>query len=90
VALVLNLTESQNKRWDLTVEGFPNGPYGTGTMMYLNLDADDKNHIVPSKIRFNRLCSSDIDDFLNLENTPIFYDEELTWNDEFTQLTDRE
>jgi len=55
----------------------------------LNLDEDDENHIVPSKIQLNRVTSSSLNDFLSLENTPIFYDEGLTWNDEFTQFTDR-
>jgi len=58
-------------------------------MMYLNLDEDDENHIVPSKIQLSRVTSSSLNDFLSLENTPIFYDEGLTWNDEFTQFTDR-
>jgi len=89
VALVLNINESKINQWNLTVEGFPNGPYGTGTMMYLNLDEDDENHIVPSKIQLSRVTSSSLNDFLSLENTPIFYDEGLTWNDEFTQFTDR-
>ena len=88
IALVLNIVSSGSNLWDLVAEGFPNGPYGAGTMGYLNIEKDSKNHIIPSKIQVENVSTGDLDEFLNLENTPIFYDDELVWNDELVAITD--
>ncbi|TKX79788.1 caspase family protein [Halorubrum sp. SD626R] len=88
VAFVINLEKSRTNQWNLTVEGFPNGPYGVGSMTYLNLDRDDENHIIPSKITVKNVDTDEVNTFLNMENNPIFYGGELTWNDRLSTLTD--
>ena len=89
-ALVLNLERNQSELLDLLIEGFPNGPYGVGSLMYINLDKDDKNHIIPSSVSISKVTTREVNDFLDLEDTPIFYDEKLTWNDELTEFTDQD
>ncbi|MFY4815325.1 caspase family protein [Haloarcula sp. AONF1] len=89
-ALVLNLERNQSELLDMLIEGFPNGPYGVGSLMYINLDKDDKNHIIPSSVSISKVTTGEVNDFLDLEDTPIFYDEKLTWNDELTEFTDQD
>ncbi|GAA0547024.1 caspase family protein [Halorubrum ejinorense] len=88
-ALVLSLEHTQTECLDVLVEGFPNGPYGIGSLMYINLERDDRNYIIPSKVSINEVTAKKVKDFLDLEDTPIFYDEKLTWNDELPDLTDQ-
>ncbi|TKX83614.1 caspase family protein, partial [Halorubrum sp. SS5] len=89
-ALVLNLEPTQTESLDLLIEGFPNGPYGVGSLMYINLDKDDENHLIPTNVDITGVTANEIKDFLDLEDTPIFYNGELTWNDKLTELTGRD
>ncbi|SFR34971.1 caspase family protein [Halorubrum sodomense] len=88
-ALVLNLEPTETECLDLLIEGFPNGPYGVGSLMYINLDKDDKNHLIPTNVDIKSVTTNEVKEFLDLEDTPIFYDKELTWNNKLTELTDQ-
>jgi len=89
VALVLNIKRSDSN-WCLTGEVFPNGSYGVGTMAKLSIDHSDVNYYVPTKINIDSIESSELEDFLKLENTPIFSNGDLTWNDQFCLFKDQE
>ena len=88
VAFVIDLQRVETDQWNLTVEGLPNGPYGVGSMTYLNLDRDNKNHIIPSEINVKKVSTTELDTFVDMENNPIFYKSELTWNDQFSTIKD--
>ena len=57
-------------------------------MTYLNINKDNMNHIVPSNITAKQVSTSEIQAFLDMEDTPIFHNGELTWNDVFDEFTD--
>jgi hypothetical protein len=86
IALVLNLGINESNSWDLVAEGYPNGPYGVGTMSNLNLEKDECEHVIPSQIHISDIKMEEIDYFLDLENTPIFFNDDLIWNDEPARL----
>jgi len=86
IALVLNLGINESNSWDLVAEGYPNGPYGVGTMSNLNLEKDECEHVIPFQIHISDIKMEEIDYFLDLENTPIFFNDDLIWNDEPARL----
>jgi len=67
IALVLNLGINESNSWDLVAEGYPNGPYGVGTMSNLNLEKDECEHVIPSQIHISDIKMEEIDYFLDLE-----------------------
>ena len=85
VALVLNVDEN-GKDWNIVGEVFPNGSYGVGTMAKLSIDSSNDNYYVPTNISIDGVKSADLSQFLQLENTPIFHRNELTWNDQFLSI----
>ena len=87
IALVLNLNIGESNRYNLVAEGFPNGPYGVGTMSSLNLNKDDYEHVIPAHIKVPDVGVEELNSFLDLENTPIFVNGELIWNDDPERIT---
>jgi len=90
VALVLDIENKTRQEWEITAEGFPNGPYGTGSMMNLNINGDRREHIIPCEMKVSGVTLQELNDFIKLENTPFFHNGTLTWNDEFVQSRDRQ
>ncbi|MWV66031.1 caspase family protein [Halorubrum sp. JWXQ-INN 858] len=84
VALVIDSKRADEDRWDVIADAFPNGPYGIGTMTYLNLSSTDTNYYVPAEMRVEGVPRSEFLDFLNLETVPIFVDGDLAWTDELS------
>ncbi len=82
VALVISSESIGDAVQNLNVEAFPNGPYGAGTMTYLNL-LSTANYYVPAEISVSGVPRSDFEEFLSLETVPFFLDGDLVWTDEF-------
>ncbi len=80
-ALVIRSDSLNDEQWNASVEAFPNGPYGMGSMTYLNL-LSTANYYVPAEIRVSDVPRSDFEEFLGLETVPFFLDGDLVWTDE--------
>ncbi|QAU12978.1 caspase family protein [Halorubrum sp. BOL3-1] len=81
--MALDISKRSNNAWDLVARMFPNGPYGKGSLTGINLSKSEKNHYIPSNIQITDVTEKNIKEFLNLETAPVFFNNELTWSDEF-------
>jgi hypothetical protein len=89
VAVVLNMTETDDNMWNITTDIYPNGTYGVGSMSSLNLGSVEQNYYVPTSIGSENLSVDEISHFLQLETVPVFADTSLTWSDELLSSTDQ-
>ena len=83
-ALVVHLDRSAADGWNMSVDMFPNGPFGVGSLGTLNVSPVDSHYYIPSKIAASSVTDEDLSQFCGLEMLPIFVDDELRWSDEFT------
>jgi hypothetical protein len=83
-AAVVNL-HTQNPPWSVSVNVYPNGPYGCGTMTTPNTESGTVNYYVPGDIEMSEVSNSQLQKFLNLEVLPVFTQSGLAWSDEFDQ-----
>jgi len=90
VAVVSSLEEAENNGWYIQVQAYPNGPYGLGTLYKPTMISSQINYFIPSSSEVDSVSSSDLDDWLQLETLPVFYQEELCWSDELRSLTDQD
>ena len=75
----------QEPPWSLSVNVYPNGPYGTGTLTTPNVISGTSNYYVPGDIDLTGVSKSQFEDFLSLEVLPVFIPSGLVWSDEFDQ-----
>ncbi|MFC5133159.1 MULTISPECIES: caspase family protein [Haloferacaceae] len=90
VAVVGEITSTESSIWDLTVEAYPNGPYGIGTLYRPVTTKSEANYTVPSVAHVGDISEEELEEWLQLETLPIFRQEELYWSDELFPLRDQE
>lgn len=84
IAMMVHLAEPSEASWSVSVDMFPNGPYGVGSLGTLNVSSIDEHYYVPSKTRTVDVSAGALSEFCALELLPIFLNDELRWTDEFT------
>ena len=88
---VVSLVEVDNldgapDRRDVTIEVFPNGSFGVGSLYTPNIDGCEEHCSVPSRLRLRGLSRERLEEFLALEVLPVFDGSELYWSDELLPL----
>jgi len=84
-AIVVDLETEDGGRHSISTSIYPNGAHGAGTLTKpTNIGESDENYYVPMRARFDDVPSERVNEFLNLEVLPIFYDEQLYWSDSFS------
>lgn len=73
-------------RQNATIEVFPNGSFGVGSLYTPNIDGCEEHCTVPSRLRLHRLTRDQLADFLGLEVLPVFDGAELYWSDELLPI----
>ncbi|WP_435074760.1 caspase family protein [Halorubrum sp. HHNYT27] len=81
-AAVVNI-HNEDPPWNLSVNVYPNGPYGSGTMTTPNTTSETSNYYVPGEIDLDDVSKLQLQKFLNLEVLPVFTPAGLVWSDEF-------
>ncbi|PHQ40546.1 hypothetical protein DJ69_00285 [Halorubrum persicum] len=83
-AVVVDLKNHDSDGWGFSVNIYPNGPYGLGSLTTPNIDSARSNYYVPAQACASGVKKDELTDFLNLEVLPIFLDGELGWSDEIS------
>ncbi|MFB6236349.1 MAG: caspase family protein [Halopenitus sp.] len=86
VVHTVNVEQSSDGLWEVTLQSFPNGAYGVGTLINPNLPKFNLNHLVPGRITQPGIRRDQLNDYLNLELLPVFRQGELYWSDELLPL----
>jgi len=73
-------------RQDVTIEVFPNGSFGVGSLYTPNIDGCAEHCTVPSCLRLRGLTRDQLEEFLALEVLPVFDGSELYWSDELLPI----
>jgi hypothetical protein len=81
-AAVVNI-HNEDPPWNISVNVYPNGPYGSGTMTTPNTTSETSNYYVPGEIDLEDVSKLQLQKFLNLEVLPVFTPAGLVWSDEF-------
>ncbi|WP_144799764.1 caspase family protein [Halorubrum depositum] len=81
-AAVVNI-HNEDPPWNFSVNVYPNGPYGSGTMTTPNATSETSNYYVPGEIDLEDVSKLQLQKFLNLEVLPVFTPAGLVWSDEF-------
>ncbi|WP_144924564.1 caspase family protein [Halorubrum salsamenti] len=81
IAPVVELKETNAGQYNVSIEAFPNGPYGLGTMTLANLSTSELNYYVPKEILIADVSGESVKKFINLETLPVFFHGELHWSD---------
>ncbi|EMA62342.1 caspase family protein [Halorubrum kocurii] len=81
-AVVVNINGEETP-WNLSIEVYPNGPYGSGSLTTPNTGSDSSNYYVPGDVDLSNISDQQLGKFLNLEVLPVFTTSGLSWSDEF-------
>ena len=79
----VDITDRSVERVTISTNMYTNGPYSSGSLVSINLDAVNSNYYAPAKINAEGVPITDFSRFLQLELVPVFVDGELVWSDEF-------
>ena len=81
-AVVVNIN-GEVSPWNLSIEVYPNGPYGSGSLTTPNTGSNSSNYYVPGDVALSNISDQQLGKFLNLEVLPVFTTSGLSWSDEF-------
>lgn len=82
----VNNAQLDDGRQDVTIEVFPNGSFGVGSLFTPHIEGCEEHCTVPSRLRVRDLTSDQLEQFLSLEVVPVFNGSELHWSDELLPI----
>ncbi|PSQ57706.1 hypothetical protein BRD22_01180 [Halobacteriales archaeon SW_8_68_21] len=83
LALVYELNNIGEKRYEISANFYPNGHYKEGSLATLNLDSDDSSYYIPTKAVCTGVTEKEVSNLMDLELLPVFYKGELGWSGDF-------
>ncbi|ELZ50826.1 hypothetical protein C464_01851 [Halorubrum coriense DSM 10284] len=79
LALVYELTETDDEEYMISAEFYPNGHHREGSLATLNLETDESSYYIPSKVVCKEVTRESVSNLIQLELLPIFYQDALNW-----------
>jgi hypothetical protein len=81
---VVAIESIRSDLFEVTIEGYPSVEKGMGALFYPLLEGVDRHYLNTGAMDSFLVGRGDLDEFISRQNTPLFYEGELHWSNEFS------